>query len=186
MKIIVCWCAHACMHAQWVKNMHATCMQQGAPQKMYFWLLDLHETSSIWLYWSPNMKINECWRAYACVHAQRVKTCMQCACKKGSHRKCSSDCWIFLKPSAYEYIDLFRWKLMFVGVHMHACMHSQWKHAYNVHATRGLLNVLLIVGSSWNFQNMIILISWHENYCLLVNTCMRVCTAHENMNAMCM
>ena len=95
-------------------------------------------------------------------------------------RKGTSDCWNFTKLSAYDYIGLLIWKLMFVGVHMHACMHSEWKHACNVHATKGPLeNVLLIFRSSWNFQHMIKLISKHENYCLLVCTCMHACTVSE-------
>lgn len=51
------------------------------------------------------MKINVCWRAHACVHAQPMKTCIQCACNKGPP-KCTSYCWIFMKLSEYDYIDL--------------------------------------------------------------------------------
>ena len=67
----------------------------------------------------------------ACVHAQRVKSCTDLWAVYDPHilAKWSE---IFTKLSAYVKIGLLSWLIMFLGVHVYVCMHSEWKHAHNL------------------------------------------------------
>ena len=99
--------------------------------------------------------------------------------------KCSQ---ILTNHLAYVKIGLLSWFIMFVGVHVHACTHSVWKHAHN---SGQYTNPHISAKWSQIFTKLsanvkIGLLSWFITFVgVHVQVCMCTCarTARETMHA---